>query len=429
MDTVTPVSTTSKADIEKTNTFTRDSLKEISDGTGLAKKGTEILNPDKVALQLKVGDKITFYAERERTGVWDGKTIREDKSNNPFGILGILSDVNGYIKNQSKVDAELAALGATNKTNEQKIADLRAQEQADLLEAGINLADFEGAYGENKGNMPDDLYAVYKPIYDKYNALITDLSDSEPETQTVEQFNQLSIPEKFDIITKELEEGKVLTGTYYRASDVKERKDFYTNMPDNLSQEVLLDDGRILQATTNYKQTSAPRVTLKAVDILVQDVIIPSLSIEADGKHVTYIRKNPINWDPNRDKKPIITDLSLEDINKDINLDSLAIAKDKNYEVVYESVTKPEDNGRYMIENISKNSVTLKGLSKLVVVKTEEIKENIKEVVDNKIIPSSPVDTETIINNINTVKKNDIVIDDTLTDMEEALRIINEKLC
>ena len=34
-----------------------------------------------------------------------------------------------------------------------------------------------------------------------------------------------------------------------------------------------------------------------------------------------------------------------------------------------------------MIENISKNSVTLKGLSKSVVVKTEEIKENIKEVV------------------------------------------------
>ena len=97
-------------DIERTNTFTKDSLKEISDGTGLAKKGTEILNPDKVASQLKVGDKITFYAEKERTGVWDGKTIREDKSNNPFGILGILSDVNGYIKNQSKIDAELDAL-------------------------------------------------------------------------------------------------------------------------------------------------------------------------------------------------------------------------------------------------------------------------------------------------------------------------------
>lgn len=109
--TTAPVS--DNADIEKRNTFTRDSLKEISDGTGLAKKGTEILNPDKVASQLKIGDKIIFYAERERTGIWDGKTIREDKSNNPFGILGILSDVNGYIKNQSNIDAELAALEGT----------------------------------------------------------------------------------------------------------------------------------------------------------------------------------------------------------------------------------------------------------------------------------------------------------------------------
>ena len=267
-----------------------------------------------------------------------------------------------------------------------------------------------------------------KPITKEIETPVLEESNI-PKAQTVEEFNQLSIIEKFDIITKELEEGKVLTGTYYRASNVKERKDLYTDMPDKLSQEVLLDDGRILQTITNDKQTSAPRVTLKAVDILVQDVIIPSLSVEADGKHVTYIRKNPINWDPNRNKKPIIKDLSLEDINKDINLKSLAFAKDKNYEVVYESVTKPEYNGRYMIKSISKNYVTLKGLSKSVVVKTKEIKDKIKEVVNNKIIPSSPVDTETIIKNIDTVKKNDIVIDDTLTDIEQALKIINDKLC
>lgn len=105
-----------KAEIEGKHTFTRDSLKEISDGSGLAKKGTEILNPEKVASQLKVGDKITFYAEKERTGVWDGKTIREDKSNNPFGILGILSSTDGYIKNQSAINTELDALEETKLT-------------------------------------------------------------------------------------------------------------------------------------------------------------------------------------------------------------------------------------------------------------------------------------------------------------------------
>lgn len=333
--------------------------------------------------------------------------------------------------NGKKYDAELAALGKDTKTNKQKmIADLKAREQTDLVKAGINLVDFEGTYGDKQGNMPDDLYAVYKSIYDKYNKLITDLSDSEPETQTVEQFNQLSIIEKFDIITKELEEGKVLTGTYYQASSVADRKGFYTGMPDNLTQEVRLDDGRILQASQyNNNIFSANRVNVRLVEKLINGKLTKTLEVLTNGRQFTYIRENPVKWNVKTETKPIITDLSLEDINKDINLDSLAIAKDKNYEVVYESVTKPEDNGRYMIENISKNSVTLKGLSKSVVVKTEEIKENIKEVVDNKIIPSSPVDTETIINNINTVKKNDIVIDDTLTDMEEALRIINEKLC
>ena len=137
--TTAPVSD-KKADIEKRNTFTRDSLKEISDGTGLAKKGTEILNPDKVASQLKIGDKIIFYAERERTGIWDGKTIREDKSNNPFGILGILSDVNGYIKNQSNIDAELAALEGAKEVTYYSL--LEKAEKNVSATVGLNFAFF-----------------------------------------------------------------------------------------------------------------------------------------------------------------------------------------------------------------------------------------------------------------------------------------------
>ena len=62
------------------------------------------------------------------------------------------------------------------------IADLKAREQTDLVKAGINLVDFEGTYGDKQGNMPDDLYAVYKSIYDKYNKLITDLSEIKPSS-------------------------------------------------------------------------------------------------------------------------------------------------------------------------------------------------------------------------------------------------------
>ena len=90
-------------------------------------------------------------------------------------------------KINAKYDAELAALGTTTKKNEQEIADLRVKEQADLIKAGINLADFKGTYGEKQGNMPDDLYAIYKPIYDKYNALITKLSEIKPSKVTTEE--------------------------------------------------------------------------------------------------------------------------------------------------------------------------------------------------------------------------------------------------
>jgi len=87
-------------------------------------------------------------------------------------------------------------------TNEEQIAKYRADEQAELLKAIPNIADFLQSnfmgsgttYGENQGNMPDDLYAVYKPIYDKYNKLITDVSEGKPTTDTKADIIQTNEP-------------------------------------------------------------------------------------------------------------------------------------------------------------------------------------------------------------------------------------------
>lgn len=65
-------------------------------------------------------------------------------------------------------------------SDKKKIAEYRSKEQEDLIEAGINLEDYPGTYGNEQGNMPDDLYAKYKPIYNKYNKLITEASESKP---------------------------------------------------------------------------------------------------------------------------------------------------------------------------------------------------------------------------------------------------------
>jgi len=95
--------TTPDEKIVNDNTFTRDDMKSVSDGTGLAKKGAEVMTTDKVESNLRVGDKVTFFAEKERSGVWDGKSIK-DKDGNPWGVMGILADANGWIRNDTKIE-------------------------------------------------------------------------------------------------------------------------------------------------------------------------------------------------------------------------------------------------------------------------------------------------------------------------------------
>jgi hypothetical protein len=60
-------------------------------------------------------------------------------------------------------------------SDQEQIDSYRAQEQAEVLAAIPDIADYPGTYGKEQGTMPDSLYAVYRPIYDKYDALISPL--------------------------------------------------------------------------------------------------------------------------------------------------------------------------------------------------------------------------------------------------------------
>lgn len=87
-------------------------------------------------------------------------------------------------------------------TEDQKIEKLRAAEQVDLVKAIPNIADFPDTYGEKQGNMPDDLYAIYKPIYDEYNEKITAVSKNK---ETVGNESIAFINEQLDnLFTKEI---------------------------------------------------------------------------------------------------------------------------------------------------------------------------------------------------------------------------------
>jgi hypothetical protein len=110
----------------------------------------------------------------------------------------------------AKYDAELAAL--ENKpisdinSLQQEVDRLRVEEQENLVKAIPNIADYSDTYGEKQGNMPNNLYAIYKPIYDKYNKdispLLKQIEDKKSAEKTTNKFNEVPV------YSATIEEGK-----------------------------------------------------------------------------------------------------------------------------------------------------------------------------------------------------------------------------
>lgn len=190
---------TSYIDVSKDK---KSSLETFRNETKREWDGITVITGDRMK-NLYTGIKIFVEAYPEYKELLDRFVKKENgtigiTNNNLSFILntlkkeGITSESELGAKINAKYDAELKALEGTTKTNEQKIAELRADEQVELLKAIPNIAEFlqsnfmgKGTtYGENQGNMPDDLYAIYKPIYDKYNKLITEISESKPTEKT-----------------------------------------------------------------------------------------------------------------------------------------------------------------------------------------------------------------------------------------------------
>jgi hypothetical protein len=75
------------------------------------------------------------------------------------------------------------------------VAEYRKQEQAELAKAIPNMAkDYPDTYGDNKGKMPNDLYAIYKPIYDRYDKLIRGVGKPAPAKDTKTDIDLISTP-------------------------------------------------------------------------------------------------------------------------------------------------------------------------------------------------------------------------------------------
>jgi hypothetical protein len=95
--------------------------------------------------------------------------------------------------------------------NAEKIVVLRAEEQAELLAAIPNIADFAGTtYGKKQGNMPDNLYAIYKPIYEKYNKLITPLLPASTVIEEVEGLTSQEVLSKLGITNPSAQSNSII---------------------------------------------------------------------------------------------------------------------------------------------------------------------------------------------------------------------------
>ena len=157
-----------------------------------------LYNGEKVkgyAIQIEGQPDVDLFVYNEKNVGW---SIIENKSKKKFpnawhinGSAPVKKDIpsdladnlNMLIKNESTKKV-LEQIGfnfgkpitqPSTKTNEELIAEYRKQEQVELAKAIPNIDKYPNTYGKEQGNMPDALYAIYKPIYDKYNKLITPL--------------------------------------------------------------------------------------------------------------------------------------------------------------------------------------------------------------------------------------------------------------
>jgi hypothetical protein len=119
-------------------------------------------------LGLQVGDRVEFFAERVRTGTWNGEKVIEDGSNNPWGTYGILSG-GGYIQ-------KIPAIEQVNPSVQQKedlltqwgplgrgFSNLRTSTRTEEPEAGesIEVTSFQATSTNSKGKSVEREYVGY----------------------------------------------------------------------------------------------------------------------------------------------------------------------------------------------------------------------------------------------------------------------------
>jgi hypothetical protein len=280
----------------------------------------------------------------------------------------------------------------------------------------------------------DVYHRLNEPVINaKYDAELAVLKNKKEapveEVSPIDLFNAMSIEEKWTSLINDMKPEDVLDVDNLYSAGVMQVK-ITTPGP---------HQGKILDVTNQL--ANAPRkVNLEdpASVIMLQKI---NKDFKGDGKMrpaievnnylgdvFGYVRENtPGAIKESPVETPVEKTATAEAISKDINIDTLRVAKQKGYEVMYESLENPEKNGRYLIAKVTKNSVTLANLNDKITVKTKDLATNIKSVLDN-VEPVTSVEDKKVIKE-NTKVKEEPKFTFTRLNKDERFKNTNDKTC
>lgn len=284
----------------------------------------------------------------------------------------------------------------------------RADPQADIIDFQKN---FINKYGLDVDRVSDELERSELLDYKGEPGDTRDIYQPKIEKINKDAFNRLGIKDKFNTLVKELaKEGQIygtLTDDYPRQLVAGDDEIF----------QIKLDDGRTVRTTPGkYFPMSFPIPVNKRV--LITREIKPIngqqrtvLSVTYNGLDFAYVLEN----EPKQFRDTSAPDLSVEDLNEQIDDKALSAAKERNYTVSYENINNPEQSGQYFVENVGKDSVSLKSLitKEEVKVPTENIPESIKSINDTE----KPVSTT---DDVTKVEKNQTITDGVIKDIDNS---------
>ena len=159
---------------------TGEGQQEVGQGEGTVGQATvnETDRSDST-IPSQVQEEVASKDDVERRREEDLSAYNEEELNEVYSV-GSNQTVGEFIN--AKYDAELAALGTTQKSDQ--VATLRAEEQAELLKAIPKIESYKVNGEVDKTLMPKTVLDKYNKIYNKYDKLISPLLETTSEATT-----------------------------------------------------------------------------------------------------------------------------------------------------------------------------------------------------------------------------------------------------